>query len=602
MARRPRKFPPALLDGSGGALEPEPVPELPITDAMIDAEPGLPGFAAEAPPIVPIEGRNVRLPASRGPIGWTDPIEAKRCETLEELFMSPDGFGMASATPLQRAICRIAEGRDISDLVSQPMLPNAEAYPEEIRERATWEWALGDYRLLVGRTAPPRELYIVGPVRCGKSMIAAAVVTHASQRCDISGLRPGEMPRASVVSITKDLAEIVHRHIVGHVDASEELRKLLLGLPTVETILLQHPSGRSVEIKVVAGSRAGATLVGRWSAGAVFDEFTRMHGSESTVVNFDDSREAVLARLLPGAQIVGIGSPWTPYGPAFDLVQRSWRKPTAQVVTIRAVGPAMNPHYWTPEKCAEVRANYQVYKTDVLGEFADPESGLLTSEELARVTRKARTLAPSPDAGYVAAMVPTPRGDGFVVVAVTRKRDKCLSVALAREWCTPSGAPVAQDPSATLKRIARALEPYNVARIACTVAISDAVYEMAADAGLFLARENMTGPRTVAMFKSLRDTVRQRGIELPTFMEDDVKRVQLKGNDVELPRANGRSCEWAYALALALQNAGGLQLRSQEEGPPPGWTKEEHESLLRYERQLRRQRGEWTDEEVWIDG
>jgi hypothetical protein len=597
MPRRSRKFPPALLDGSGGKAGPEPEE---ITDALIDAEPGLPGFAAEAPPIVPIDARNVRLKANSGPIGWTDPIDARRCETLEDLFTSPDGFGMACATPLQRAICRIAEGRDISDLVAAPMLANAEEYPAEIRERATWEWALGDYRALP--SAAPRELYIVGPVRCGKSMLAAAIVTNASQRCDISGLRPGEMPRASVVSITKDLAEIVHRHIVGHVDASEELRKLLLGLPTVETILLQHPSGRSVEIKVVAGSRAGATLVGRWSAGAVFDEFTRMHGSESTVVNFDDSREAVLARLLPGAQIVGIGSPWTPYGPAYDLVQRSWRKPTEQVVTIRAVGPAMNPHYWTPAKCAEVRQNYQVYKTDVLGEFADPESGLLTSEELRRVTRKARTVAPASDAGYVAALVLTPRADGFAVVVLTRKRDGKLSVALAREWRTDAGAADSLDPRVTLGRIARALGPYSVARIACNQSISDAVYEMALGAGLFLARENMTGPKTIAMFESLRATVRARDIEFPAFMEDDLRRVQRRGNDIELPRANGRNCEWAYALALALHNAGGLQLAAQEEGPPPGWTREEHDSMMRYAEQLRSASGEWDPYAEESDG
>ena len=116
--------------------------------------------------------------------------------------------------------------------------------------------------------------------------------------------------------------------VVGKKLAEEEI-------PSSGMIALRHPSGRIVEIVVVAGKRAGGGLVSYWSAGVVFDEAPRMGGEADGVVNFDDSRKSVIGRLLPGAQLWANGSPWAPLGPIHKAVE-TWHRKPGRVLVLRA--------------------------------------------------------------------------------------------------------------------------------------------------------------------------------------------------------------------------------------------------------------------------
>ncbi|MDP9001757.1 MAG: hypothetical protein M3O46_16790, partial [Myxococcota bacterium] len=227
--------------------------------------------------------------------------------TLERLLTHPSAFGLTSASPLQRAICRIADGLPLGKLADHvdviAAIGNVSALPQ----------------------ARPLELLILSGIRTGKSLLAAALAVRAALTCDLSQLRPGEPVRVSVVSLTTDLARVVFEHLCGTVTSKPMLRALVVGSPTADTVDLRHPSGHVVEVKVVAGARAGASLVARWSAGVIFDEAPRMNGEEDGVVNFDDARRAALGRLLTGAQLVSIGSPWAPRGPVYEAVQEHWR-------------------------------------------------------------------------------------------------------------------------------------------------------------------------------------------------------------------------------------------------------------------------------------
>ncbi len=272
---------------------------------------------------------------------------AVRAMTLETLFTHPAAFGLATATPVQRAICRLIEGRPHGDL---PTHPDVHA-------------TVGDVSGIAG--SRPSEVYLLAGIRSAKTTLAAALGYRGSQTCDLSRLGPGEIPRFSIVAPVKDLADVCFKLLKETVLARPALAGALLEEPTADTLLLRHPSGKPVEVKVVAGSKAGTTLVARWSAGCVFDEFPRMNGEEDGVVNFDDARRAVIGRMLPGAQLFGIGSPWAPRGPAYEAVQEHWRKPKPTIVVIRAPGPVMNPYWWTPERVAEMKArDSQTYRTD----------------------------------------------------------------------------------------------------------------------------------------------------------------------------------------------------------------------------------------------
>ena len=220
-------------------------------------------------------------------------LDEKRVKlgSMEELLVHPLGFGLKTASIVQRAIMRVADGKPLGDLWGHPAVVRAFG---------------GEEPQLEGK---PKEMAVLSAIRCGKSLMAACMAVHWTQVCAVEHLGPGEVPRVSIVSINKDLAEVIFGHVVGRVMASPALKGLVMGEPTTDTIVLRHPSGRPVEIKVVAGSRSGSTLVARWSAGAVFDEFPRMLGEGEAVVNWDDMRKAVLLRILPGSQVISIGSP-----------------------------------------------------------------------------------------------------------------------------------------------------------------------------------------------------------------------------------------------------------------------------------------------------
>ncbi len=494
--------------------------------------------------------------------------------TLERMLVSPNGFGLATATPLQQAICRIADGRPLEGLERMPLLANAGAYAADIRERATFAWSFGDVSKLP--LSRPAELYIVGPIRSGKSLLTAAVSVCATQRCDLSLIGPGEVPRVSVVSLTTDLARVVHQHVIGRATASAPLKRLTIGEPTSDSAMFRHPTGAPVEVKIVAGSRAGGSLVARWSAGVVFDEFTRMVGGDDGVINFDDARSAVSGRLLPGAQLCGIGSPWAPFGPAYKLVTEHWQAPSPERIVIRAVGPAMNPVYWTPERCEELRRrDPMAFRTDVLGEFADPESALFTADDLAHVVRRdAVELQPEPSHHYVAAMDPATRADAWTLVVATRLASGKLSVVKARQWQASRGAPLS--PDEVLREIADELRPYNVARVCTDQWAADALADIGARYGVYLASEAITAARKVELFESMRTLVLSRQVEFPPVREliDDIKRVRKRvtqsGISIELPRAGGRHCDYAFAAALALAQPVGGPAKANDHAPD-GW-------------------------------
>lgn len=526
--------------------------------------------------------------------------------TLERLLTSSKGFDLATATPLQLAICRIADGRPLDGLERVPLLLKANAYAKDIRERATLAWSIGDVARLpqVG----PAELYIVGPIRSGKSLMTAAVSVAATQRCDLSLVGPGEVPRVSVVSLTTDLARVVHQHVVGRSTASPALKRLTMGEATSDSIMFRHPTGVPVEVKIVAGARAGGSLVARWSAGAVFDEFTRMTGHEDGVVNFDDARTAVSGRLLPGAQLCGIGSPWAPFGPAYKLVTEAWQAPTRERIVVRAVGPAMNPVYWTPERCEELRRrDPMAFRTDVLGEFADPEAALFTTDDLSAVTRRdVVELEPVAGQHYVAAMDPATRADAWTLVVATRLRGGKLAIACARQWQATRGAPLS--PDEVLREAAEELRRYDVARVATDQWAADALADIGARHGLFLASEAITASRKVELFESLRALVLSRGVELPPVREllDDIRRVRKRvtqsGISIELPRAGGRHCDYAFAAALALAQPVGEPVE-RAAALPDGWERWELDEADKLARRLRRDDDGDTQSELdeWED-
>ena len=292
--------------------------------------------------------------------------------TTEVLLTHPDLFGLTTASSVQRAFCRAIDGLPLGEeLACDPDVIVAFGGADAIA-------MLPDM--------PPVEVDLLAAIRSGKSLLAAVALFRATQRVDVSGLSRGDVPRVTLISLRTDLAEPVYQHLMGGLRGSPILRRLLIGEPKADSVLIRHPSGCAIEVKIAAGAAAGSATISRWSAGVVVDEAPRMSSAEAgKIINYDETRRYALGRLLPNAQFISIGSPWVKWGPSYERAMANHGKPSRDLLIVRATGPQMNPVWWTPERVDDLRRrDLQAYKTDVLGEFADAESGAFEPDHVDR--------------------------------------------------------------------------------------------------------------------------------------------------------------------------------------------------------------------------
>lgn len=490
--------------------------------------------------------------------------------STEALLTLPEGFGIATATPAQRAAARILDGEPLAELAAHPevlqLVGGAEACAALPSERGI----------------SPTEVVFLAAVRSAKTILACASAIRATQTVDVSKLGPGEVPRVSLVSLKLDLSAVAFRLLHETIIASDDLRPLLTGA-TADTLTITHPSGRPIEIACVAGAKAGAGLVARWSAGVIFDEAPRMSAAEDAAINLDDARSAILGRLLPGAQALYIGSPWAPHGPIYALVDQHWAKPSRHLVVLRGTGPMLNPVWWTPERCAQLEeTDPTAYETDVLGNFADPEAGLLSPLALKRSTREGPLeLPPAKGTRYYAAVDPSEgaaKGNGFTLAVVDRGAAEemvnlgvgwsvrarpvglndsapMFRVVLTREWRGLS-------PSQCWREIAKVCRAYGITSAFTDQYAASANADLARLYGLTLYVDKATAASKLEAYTDLATLLHSDRIELspdPVLRRDLLsvkRRVTQSGATIVLPRSgDGRHADKAAALCAAIKHA-----------------------------------------------
>ena len=283
-----------------------------------------------------------------------------------------------------------------------------------------------------------------------------------------------------------------------------------------------------------------------------------MGSADNYVVNLSDMRANVIDRLLPKAQIIYPGSPWAPFGPIYSMVQECWRHEGGAQTVIRAPGWAMNPVYWTAERCAELRAKEpDIYLTSCAAEFASPEEALFASGELDRCTRATHDLPYNERSEYTAAMDPATRGNSWTLVIATRDA-RILRVAVARQWTGSKLEPLS--PRAVMGEVADICRKYQVKYIRSDQWYADSLSDFAREHGLHLGQVDLGEEERVKRYLALKTRLSEGLIDLPpdTYLRNDLLRVKRRptqrgGVQIHLPlTGDGRHCDYSPALVLAL--------------------------------------------------
>jgi hypothetical protein len=471
------------------------------------------------------------------------------------MLTSDWGSGIATASACQRAICRVLQGKPLDDLA--------------MSDSRVTEMFGGTIPVLGG---PPNVALIISGIRTAKSTIIADTAIAITQNIHLpEWIRPSDEIRIPIVSTDVDTARATFTHVVETIMSSPRLRALLACddngkpiEPKADSVLLRHPSGRHIEIKVVALSRAGSTLTARWFAGAIFDEAPRMGGEVDYVRSFDEAFRACRGRVLPGGTIMLSGSPHARIGPIYELFRKHFGKPDQQFVVAKAKGPWLNPVYWTPERCEELKANDPIaHQTDVEADFKDPESALGDSASIEAAMRTViGHVEPVPGRHYTAAMDPATRINTwtFVILECTGHKGIAESyrVAVAKQWVPEPGRTLS--PGKVFDEVAVDLKRYGIPFCFTDIAGTDFAIELAEKHGVQLVME--TDVDLLELGRELMALIRRELFELPADdkMREDLQSVRTRtstngGVTILLPRTSGgRHCDYFPTLCLCVKN------------------------------------------------
>lgn len=462
------------------------------------------------------------------------------CSSTERLFTMPGGMAITTPSPVQLAWCRLLDGVPMGDVAEDVLV--SESFGGRLPE-----------------PGPVDEVCLFGGIRGGKTALIACTAIKCSQTVDASPLMRGETFRIPIVSVKKDLAAQTFSHLRNAIVESPVLRDLLVRTPKEESLELRHPSGHTCEITVTAGSRAGGSVAARYLGAAIFDEFPRMLGSEDGVVNWDEMRGECQGRVLDGGLILNAGSPWAPYGPAYETFVERFGKPSSEMVVGKAKAYWLNPSWWTPariEKYRRAPGNADKFVTNIEAEFAGQEEDLFSTFELAAATRDLpAALPPQYGASYSAAIDPGTRRNAWTLVVFTKEGGRIRGV-LAKQWVGTKGDPL--KPRQVLAELAETLRPYGIRDVISDQYHFDTLRELAEEHGINLIEVTMTEKERTERYQGFYLRVAEGLLELPPepWLRTDLqrlrKRVTNSGVVIMLPHtSDGRHCDFAPPCVLA---------------------------------------------------
>jgi hypothetical protein len=463
--------------------------------------------------------------------------------SLEETLVRDDGANL-DASPLQRAICRVVEGK-----------------PSGL-EPATNRKHFGVDELPLGLI--PTLVVLICGVRAGKSWLAAVAAIYLSLMSPLTRggvkLKVLELPRFAIVGPDTDTAEATFGVLSGIIEQSPVLRRMLAAPPTSDTVMLKRPDGYRVEITVVAAARGGRTVRNRWLAGFILEEVAQI-GTDATgaAVNAEEMLRAARTRLLDGCQGWLISSPYGPSGLLYELWDKHFGKP-GNVLVVHADTRAMNPSF--PQSVIDElqKDDPDAAAREHGAEWVDADTAYFSTTLIVAAERPAPRIKPARGSvKYWATGDFATRGNAWtwVVGCTENGRDIIMGA-----WEEVGSQKTPLSPKAMCAQMAMTLAPYGVRQILCDQWSFDAINDHAKDANLILVeakRENV-----VSGYAKLKSGLEASMVELPPVpnVRTDLQGVRKRAKSGSLTivlekQANGRHCDFAPSLALLAEALSG---------------------------------------------
>lgn len=514
----------------------------------------------------PRHGRQAAPPTPplAGPEGAAVP-EVPR--TLEELVTGAR-YAALSASPLQRAIVRLAEGRDAGDISDDEL--------DRYLGSTAWRCPL----------APPRGVCLVAGVRGGKSRLAVCAAIWGALTADLSTVETYEEVLAVIVGPTVRQAKKTFKQLLG-VLRRPGLAGFIIGEPTVDTVRIRRPDGREVSLAVLPAAAGGESVAGGWLAGLVIEEAASWRSEDDgAAIAAEDTLGVASTRLLPGASKWVISSPKAPSG----LLHETWRRyfgPPKDVdedgtipwLVVHCPTRALNPSYPQAKIDALRRHDPDKAAREHDAAWTSAVDAWIPHEWVSRATRTAPVVRlRERGCTYVAAMDPATRGNGWCLVVGTRRRCEDgiarMSVVLAHEWRGSQSEPL--DPAQVLRELAARVLPYGVTHVLTDQWAADPLRALSRElnTGVMLTERAAQGEDLRELNEALRLAVALHDIEIapePTELARDLKGARRvltpAGIRIEWAKTpDGRHGDFGPALARCVRGLRGVEAPA---GPPP---------------------------------
>lgn len=494
-------------------------------------------------------------------------VIAREVPTVEELVCSLLKASGASPTNVQRATCRAADGRALSELWRD----------DDVRK------AFGGKRPPWGKKKKPKTFVLLAATRGGKSIVAASCAVRSGLTCSVSKLVPSDELRVPCLATSLDTADQIHSHALWLV--RKHFPAAMVGRPLTSSFRLAREGHEwGLEITTTPLAARGSSVVGRWLGGIVFDEAPLMGTAKETVRSLRASRRAVADRILPGGQELLIGSPDEPFGEVYDLFEERFGEPDEDVVIVNAAGPMLNPDHWTEAFLAELsRRDPWTYQTKGLAKFADAPSALIPTSAIkacmgTEPARERRKRPPQAQPGeqwtkpeYVAALAPAERGPGWSLVIVGTlgeddKKQKRLEQAVSQQWFGSLREPL--QPRTVIREARDLCADYGIDACHMNETAVATYQELAGELGLGLIPVDVEGHARTRMCDALRGAIVEGRLALTSNKQQkiDLQRVKkqptINGITVHFPSSGeadddseATACDFVPLLGMCVLNA-----------------------------------------------